>query len=228
MDSLLTLMKRKHVASYNIDIEIPKGTVEKLLHKTWQATSSKNNFMPYSVHVLGPDKKEEKILVWKKCVAKQQYSEDQAVKQGKIKKAQTKANPYYNHIKENSHLLIFTPRVCDKPTRYCQKQIEEGHYAQEMFDDQVNEIINTTSIEVGMFASHLTLFCMEQDIDVSYAVCMPVLLKNWQNLPFVKHRPIMLMSLGYGGKYRSQNLQAQGWKPEDDFKPEINEVVKWI
>ena len=228
MDSLTTLMKRKHVASYNLDVQIPKETVEQLLHKTWKATSSKNNFMPYSVHVLGPDKAEEKILVWNKCVAKQQHSEDQAAKEGKIKQAQTIVNPYYNHIKENSYLLIFTARVCDKPTRYVQHSIKNGHYAQEMFEDQVNEIITTTSIEVGMFASHLTLFCMEQDIDVSYTVCMPSQVKYWQNLPFVKHRPIMLMSMGYGGKYRTQNLQAMGWKPEDDFKPEINEVVNWI
>ena len=83
MDSLATLMKRKHVASYNLDVQIPKETVEHLLHKTWQATSSKNNFMPYSVHVLGPDKKEEKILVWNKCVAKQKYSENKAAEAGK-------------------------------------------------------------------------------------------------------------------------------------------------
>ena len=57
---------------------------------------------------------------------------------------------------------------------------------------------------------------------------MPSQVKYWQNLPFVKHRPIMLMSMGYGSRYRTQNLQAQGWKPEDDFKPEINEVVNWI
>lgn len=228
MDSLATLMKRKHVASYNLDVQIPKETVEHLLHKTWQATSSKNNFMPYSVHVLGPDKKEEKILVWNKCVAKQKYSENKAAEAGKIKQPQTHVNPYYNHIKENSYLLIFTARVCDKPNRYVQDSIENGHYAQEMFEDEVDNIVTTTAIEVGMFSSHLTLFCMEQDIDVSYTVCMPSLVKHWQNLPFVKHRPIMLMSMGYGSRYRTQNLQAQGWKPKDDFKPEINEVVNWI
>ena len=108
-------------------MQIPKETVERLLHKTWRATSSKNNFMPYSVHVLGPDKAEEKILVWNKCVAKQQHSEDQAAKEGKIKQAQTIVNPYYNLSKKNSYLLIFTARVCDKPTRYVLFELKFPH-----------------------------------------------------------------------------------------------------
>ena len=45
-------------ASYD-DKDIPNETINHLLEKSWKATSSKNNFMAYKIHVLDNTKKFE-------------------------------------------------------------------------------------------------------------------------------------------------------------------------
>jgi len=74
MNTLDTLMKRKHVRRYK-DKNIPNEIINHLLEKTWKATSSKNNFMAYKIHVLDNTKEFEKQLVLYKCVSKQMTSE---------------------------------------------------------------------------------------------------------------------------------------------------------
>ena len=217
------MIERNHVIDYKSDV-IPDGTLKNLLYKTWQATSSKNNLMPYSVHVLGPDKKEEKITIWNKCVARQNQNENNKNKDKK------ELGWNYNHIKHNSHLIIFTARQCDinKINAYMQHSIKEkGHYASELDLELTNKLWSTASIEVGMFAQNLTNFCMQENIDVSFTVNYSKDIKDWQDFSFIKHTGIMLMSLGYGEKYHKDRLKEKGWNLEDHFKPEIDEIIKW-
>jgi len=108
-------LQRKHVVKYKSDV-IPDHMVKHLLEKTWQLTSSKNNYMPYSVHVLGPDKGAHKIKIFEKCIERQNENENNA------NKNKTELGWNYNHVKHNSHLLIFTTRVCE-PNPYNKRQI---------------------------------------------------------------------------------------------------------
>ena len=227
MNTYDLLEKRKHVRKYDLNASPPKELINELLWKTWKTTPSKNNFMPYSVHVLGPDKEEEKILVWNKSVMNHQRMEDDAAKNGYIKQPQNMANPYYEHVKYNSYLLVFSSRVCDEPNEYYRKQIENGHFAEQLYPEWVDRIADTACVEVGMFISNLTMFCMEKDIDVSYTSCFPRQVSKWQDVPYVKYRPLLLMSLGYAERYRRQDLEDLGVSHED-VKPEMNEVIKWI
>ena len=215
-----TLLKRKHVVNYKSDI-IPDETMKKLLFKTWQVTSSKNNLIPYSVHVLGPDKKEEKITIWNKCIENQNKTENDKNKDKKD------IGWNYGHVKDNSHLIIFTTRLCDNINPYMKHQIDHGHYAHEIHESLVNNKQTTAEIEVGMFAQNLTNFCMQENIDVSFTVCYNKSVRAWQDFPFIKYTGIMLMSLGYGEKYHTDKLKEDGWDPKDHFKPEIDEIVKW-
>ena len=224
MNTIDTLMKRKHVRRYK-DKNISNETVNHLLQKSWKATSSKNNFMAYKIHVLDHTKEFEKQLVWYKCVSKQIASETEAAEKGEIEKPQGKPNQYYNHIKENSHLLIFTSRVCE-PNDFMKEAIKDGHIAHELYPEYVDDIIDNTAVEVGMFTSHLTLFCMEENIDVSYTACFPRQVKKWFNLPFIKQRPILLMSLGYGEEYRNDVLKKKG-QLKKDYKPSKDTIISW-
>jgi len=224
MNTLDTLMKRKHVRRYD-DKDIPNETINHLLEKSWKATSSKNNFMAYKIHVLDNTKKFEKQLVWQKCVSKQIASENQAKEDEQGVGFKGTPNQYYHHIKENSHLLIFTGRVCE-PNEFMKDAINDGHIAHEMYPEYVNDIIDNTAIEVGMFTSHLTLFCMEENIDVSYTACFPRKVRKWFNLPFIEQRPILLMSLGYGEEYRNDILKKKG-QLKKDYKPSKDTIISW-
>jgi len=62
---------------------------------------------------------------------------------------------------------------------------------------------------------------------VSYTSCFPRDVRKWEDVPYVKYRPLLLMSLGYSERYRHEDLQENG-ELEDDIKPELPEVIKWI
>ena len=213
-------LQRKHVVKYKPDI-ISDDKIKSLLQKTWQLTSSKNNYMPYSVHVLGPDKTTEKEKIFEKCIDRQNENEKNANSNRKD------LGWIYNHIKQNSHLLIFTARVC-KPNPYNERQIRQGHFVSETSEAIVNSLTGTCApIEVGMFAQNLTNFCMLEDIDVSFCVCFSKRTQDWQEFAYIKNTLIMMMSLGYGEQYYWDKLKRQGVRHEDNLKPEIDEVVKW-
>ena len=212
-------LQRKHVVKYKPDI-ISDDKIKSLLQKTWQLTSSKNNYMPYSVHVLGPDKTTEKEKIFKKCIDKQNESEKNANANRK------ELGWNYKHVKQNSHLLIFTARVC-KPNPYNERQIEKGHFVSETSEAIVNSLGTCAPIEIGMFAQNLTNFCMLEDIDVSFCVCFSKNRHDWKEFPFIKNTLVMMMSLGYGEQYYWDKLKSHGVRHEDNLKPEIDEVVKW-
>ena len=65
---LTTLEQRHHVLRYK-DKVIPDDDFSKLLYKAWKVTPSKNNFMPYTVNVLGPGDKRKKII-YDTCLVK--------------------------------------------------------------------------------------------------------------------------------------------------------------
>ena len=213
-------LQRKHVVKYKPDI-ISDDKIKSLLQKTWQLTSSKNNYMPYSVHVLGPDKTTEKEKIFEKCIDRQNENEKNANENRKD------LGWNYYHVKQNSHLLIFTARVC-KPNPYNERQIRQGHFVSETSEAIVNSLTGTCApIEVGMFAQNLTNFCMLEDIDVSFCVCFSKRRQDWQEFAYIKNTLIMMMSLGYGEQYYWDKLKRQGVRHEDNLKPEIDEVVKW-
>ena len=51
----------------------------------------------------------------------------------------------------------------------------------------------------------------------------------WQDLGLpIEYRPILMLTCGYGAIYRRDYLKFSGQGPDDDKKPEYNDIVKWI
>jgi hypothetical protein len=233
-----TMEKRHHVRKYKPEA-IPEETVKKLLWQSWKISPSKNNFMPYTVNVLGPNSLTEKKKIWENTIkSHRDYEEDIGNKTANkhiAHKYKFKINPNYEHIKFNSHLLAFTSRVCSKPNKFYQRMVlEQGHFAEQCEVDQVLNIAEATSVEVGFFATHLTGLCIENNIDVSFCACIRKSPTGWDTMPWShydkerkKTRILLLMSLGYGDTFRYDVMKNDG-NFKDDIKPEMDEVVKWI
>ena len=62
------LKKRKYVLDYETHAEIDKELIIDLLQKAWKVTPSKNNFMPYKVHVIGPERRKLKESIFLKSL----------------------------------------------------------------------------------------------------------------------------------------------------------------
>ena len=200
--------KRQKVINYKKDGPSSE-LMHELIHKTYELVASKQNLMPYKIHVLGPDCKKYKEELYKlttKAVDEKYF--------------RTTANvqvfaPW---------VLIFTARLAE-PNEFVYKCIhEEGHSYQPCFPETYlnSGPIRTTCIEIGMFAKIFTGLCLEQDIDISYTKCFRSWPNNkvkdpeWAGLPFVNDPPLFVMVAGY----RQEHVHIPG-----ETKPDFDEVV---
>ena len=141
--------------------DIPeKQLIEDLLWKVWKVTPSKNNFMPYYCYVLGPDKVDEKKKIYLKSAFHKDSTDKTHSRYFKEK------NPYLNHISSAPYLLLFTQRVCE-PNEYYKKAIEIGDQYEQMDKSQLDSIVDTTHLEVGMWMANLSAFALEKGLNTS-------------------------------------------------------------
>ena len=235
-----TLEKRHYVVKYKPEV-VPDKILNDLLRRAWKISPSKNNFMPYQVNVLGPYKQDEKNKIYDKVVNNHKFYDEMGLKKDtkanpKMKIEYTfKKNPNYGHVRHNSHLLIFSSRVCPEPNKFYQRMVRaRGHFAEQCEIDHVKEIAESTSFEVGLFAGNLTALCIENGIDVSYTACLPKNEHKWKDTPYLWYdkenqmaKVHSIMSIGYGDYYRYQWLKAS-FNSDDDIKPQPEEIIKWI
>lgn len=221
MDLLNILDNRKHVRIW--DEKIPaKDTIDTVLWKAWKVTPSKQNFMPYYVNVLGPDRIKEKHLIHG-LSRKNKIFVNENANEGWIEPG---INPDYDYIKTVPYLIVFSQRIC-KPNKYIQQTIDyqNDHYEQ-MHEHELKSIVRTTAVEVGIFGAHLTAFCLEEGLDTAYTCCFPSNVKDWVEIPIIKYNPMLIMGIGYCKKSRRELLNPKS--SELDRKPEPEEIIKWV
>jgi len=187
--------KYKYVKEYDQNADIPESLISDLLERTWKVTPSKNNFMPYKVHVLGPDQQDLKNKIYKKAYY-HEYNQDDYNRPGdKL--------PRFHNIVTCSHLLIFTQRVEDQPNPFQRHMISKGRNYSQIDPTKIDEHYTNAILEIGMFTNTFAALCLEYRIDVSYVLCFPKKLENWEEdeWKFLDHRPDFVVTIGKGLKY---------------------------
>jgi len=220
--------KRRHVKIYDNKVP-PKSIIANALWKAWKTSPSKNNAMAYQALVWGPDKILEKEAIHSLCVESHKGAEERGVKRRLATITQKgKPNPYYEHIKLNPYLITIHSRV-SKPNRYYEEKIKEGHFYDQGFEKYIELIIDSVSVEVGLFLANLTVYLLEAGLDISYNSCFVREVEGWHKvgLNYVKTRPISMITCGYAERYRRQDLKESG-KEVWDIKPDVNDIIKWI
>ena len=222
--------KRKHVKKYSDKIP-DKKLIEKALWKAWKTTPSKNNAMAYEALVWGPDKELEKEVIHSLVVRNHAHAEDRAVEVGLMDKTQGAKlgvieNPFYEHIKLNPYLITIHSRIA-KPNRFYEEKVKAGHFYDQAYDPE--NIIDSVSVEVGIFAANIAIYLLEEGLDMSYNSCFRRNLSEWHKIGLhtVKQRPITMISCGYAERYREEDLKKWG-KDGWDVKPEFEDIVRWI
>ena len=207
--------KRAHVAKYS-DRMPDRKIIEEALYKAWKTTPSKNNAMPYQVHVW--TKQEHKEEIHKLSV--RNHNENR-------QHTNPKNNPYFLHIKTAPYLISVHGRVAT-PNKYFKTLIDnEGLYFDWADEKAMNRIKATTSLEVGMFFANLSLYLLEEGLDVSYNGCFKRDVKLWQEAGLdVKYKPLAMMSIGHAESYRKEKINML--EEKFDIKPELKEIIKWI
>jgi len=220
--------KRRHVRTYSEKIP-PLDEVKDALWKAWKTSPSKNNFNPYEVFVLGPEKQKDKMLVYNMVRKDHIRSENEAVKAGYQNRTEDGTpNPFYEHIKLNPYLVVITSRVPKKPNKFYEKKAALGHHLEQLIEEKADRLVHVFAVEVGLFMQNLTNYLLEKGIDISYCSCFIRDQKVWQDagLKWCIRRPIGMMSIGYALKTRKETLTPLS--VSEDVKPEIDEVVTWL
>jgi hypothetical protein len=237
-----TFKKRKHVIEYRKDKVPEQSLIEELLWKAWHMTPSKQNYYPYTVNILGPDPKfdDEKLKVWDKAMHNHHNVEERAFQKGQVKVTTKRVNQTYQHLSDAPYVIVFTSRVTDpaKTNLWNKKCIaEEGHFSEPEFEDQVENLSQATSLEVGLFTASLTGLLCEQGIDITYTQCFPKDVELWHDLDFVTKLPLFCCSIGYGKYYKMEKMKAGGTKDENgkditnwqaDSKADFGDIINWV
>ena len=215
------IKRRKHVVLYDMN-QIPSEVeIEKCLRAAWSMTPSKQNCHPYSINILGPEHKEQKIKLWDLVRGNHYTMEEKGVKVGMIDSVSGRPNPYYYHIKINPYTLIITPRLILKQNEHYTRQIKGGHYMEQMDPVRMEsrKDIDSIAVEVGMFVANLCSVLMERGLDISYTNCFPRRIEYWKEFPFIKYAPVLLVSIGKAEHYRGL--------VEGDTKAPFEDIIEW-
>ena len=234
--------KRRHVKKYRKDMIPSKASIERALWKAWKTTPGKNNAIPYKVHVWGPDMEVHKEAIHNLVVKSHKAVEAEAVKDSRLPNTISQEqfdkenphlpknfpNPFYEHIAFNPYLFTIHSRV-STPNKWYQEKIKEGHQYDQGYEHLFEHIIDSVSVEVGMFASNLGYYLLEEGLDISYNSCFRRRPEQWHKVGLhkVTTRPITMISCGYAERYREEDLKEWG-KFEWDRKPEIEDIIEWM
>jgi hypothetical protein len=199
------LKKRQQTKGYH-PTKIPNRKVaEYIINKAYDLTASKQNLMPFKIHILGPHQKQFKKDFFD------------------IVQHQTGGALNMN-VSQAPYCLIFTNRLIKNPNTTILRRIKKGHIYNNCDPKKYKNEISGVSIEIGMYAKVLTSLALEKDIDVSYTLCFPPFKNNeklWSKLSFLDEPPLFSMQIGYRYSNHSFNLVKEN-------KPERNEVINWI
>ena len=208
---------RKHVDAYDNSVDIEQEVI-KSFKEAWRVTPSKQNFMPYKIHVIGPDAQEWKNKLYAHCLRNEgtidNLSDEQLIERYQYRP------PSYHSITNCSFALIITQRVVTKPNVRQQKRSAKGHVAEQMDVNQQDALNSIVSFEVGLFCNALQYYLLQKNIDSCYTGCFRNDLNTWKTLPFVTETPIMIMTIGKGIRFAERD-------PEND-RPDLDEIVNIV
>lgn len=224
----------KHVLGWSKE-KVDDKIIQECLDYAWRYTPSKNNFMNYSVFVLGQNQKELKRSIYYKCLKQQANSNGQEIHTQKELVEyeeyleEIKMPPQFLNIKEVPYLLLYTHRVSKEINNYQKNNIENGVVYEQTFPPgtkKYNAASRLSRIEMGLFAANFATKCLENNIDTSFTLCMPCELEYWSEPEwnFITDQPALIQLAGYGERYRRPSVVA----PDEDLKPNFDSIVKII
>lgn len=220
--------KRRQIRFFDKENYPDVNLVKQLINITYELVPSKQNLMPYKVHVIGPYNTEvNKELYRLACINELgEHNYRQRFEEEISGNTQLLYAPYN---------LLFEKRLPEANT-FVRERLKEGHPYNNLDPKSHHLETNDTKIEIGMFCSILTGLCMEKNIDVSYTACLPSIKRNrvtdeitnpFVNLPFINENIFLALSLGYRHPTVDENYMLSRLANVGEIKPNINDVINW-
>jgi hypothetical protein len=216
-----TLDKWKFVYEFKEKPSIDRELINKILWQAWKTTPSKNSFMPYKVHVIGPDKPDYKEIVYNTAAEKELLSNARNENENKWP-----VNPCKTSILSAEYVLVYTLRVEHNPSQWQIHLHEGGCYmdAWAKYEDRLEDYRPTIDVEIGLFARAVNALCLENGIDTNYISSFNAKSDEWKKLSFIDKKPVLIMPIGIAKHYRRDlmNEKHKEWDVKPDFESVVN------
>ena len=209
--------------------KVNKNLIDTALQYAWKYTPSKNNFMNYNVHVLGPSQEYLRQSLYYKCLANQSDCNEQGF-ENNLKEYdkyldRIGAIPNFRNILSAPYILIYTQRVSEDLNGVQKENVDKGVVFEQTFAKGTKKYFNAHGIarfEAGMFSVNFSTECLKLGLDVSYIGCMPLELDKWSEpeWSFINDKPIIIQLAGRGKLYKKDVVD-----PAQDKKPNFKDVV---
>jgi hypothetical protein len=207
------ICKRRQIRYFDLANYPKKNLVDELIKKSYTHTPSRQNLIPYKVHILGPEQKEYKKILYNLSTIPPKGT----------------ARTFNNTNALAPYVLLLTHRLVTNPNPMVKDRMNKGYSYKNCNIEQYKSTMYDACIEIGIFSYNLTVLCLEQNIDVSYMGCFPKWNRKepesitlWKDLPFVDDDPLLSLQLGYRCKNSKHN------KIKGEWKPTINEIINWV
>ena len=221
----------RYPLEYENNAESIQTTINSCLEQAWLNSPSKNNFMPYTVHVIGEGNKDIKELIYYKCLQQQSRANGNEVKYKDLKNYENSLYPYFvpsfRNIKSASHVLLFSQRIAQADLNNAQKKLIDNGYVYEQTATQglkkrAGEEL--AYLEIGIFSTIFASICLKRGIDVSHTKCIPGSLDYWTEecFNFLDSVPLLVMAVGKGKQYRRDEMSKDA-----DLKPSFDKIIKF-
>jgi hypothetical protein len=219
----------KYVLEWTDDLPDEK-IINDCLDYAWRYTPSKNNFMNYNVHVLGPKQSHLRELLYYKCLSNQSKANGKKITNSKLLKKYEKhllkidQKPQFWNVKHAPYVLIYTRRVATELNKTQKISMSKGIVYEQTFSVGTKKYEKANPIaqfEAGMFAANFSSKCLENNIDTSFIACIPSSLDDWteSEWDFIKETPFLVQLAGFGDMYKRDVNKIP------DLKPNFEKVV---
>jgi len=200
--------KRINIKNFN-NTAIDDSLIKDLLEKTYVLVPSKQLIVPYKVEVLGPNHKKEKEEFRNFCMNK------------------TDENNKYDYGTKQlnaPYVLLFTTRKIQDYNEAVKDKMDRGHKFLEIRNP--HKITHNIFLEIGLFTAIFTGLCLENNLGISYSLCMPsIKTPGWEDLNYFIKAPRVLFAISIG--YSDQENPAYIHHPYLEKKPPLKNVIKF-
>lgn len=226
------LTKYRYVREYDTSAIVTESEIYSYLQNAWKVTPSKNNFMPYRLTVVGPDRQDLKDIIYNLCLDNERSFDSNILDLEtfyKVRYTKTNTVPQFHNIKSAPFVLIFTQRHADKLNPWQQDSVNRGRRYEQLDASNPIRFFKTCALEIGMFANNFARQCLTNGLDISHTLCTPTEISRWTaaNFPINTndHNVMLVMTAGKGLIYRDQSVIGT---EADDLKPAFEDIVQFL
>lgn len=217
------LQNYQYVMEYDTDAKVDPKIIENVFKEAIRTTPSKQNMMPYKVHVIGPDHSNIKQAIAKKAKQKEDSCNNPAV--APLRQADSYQT---SNITTAPYVFIFTQRVETNPSPWYINLMKKGWNFEQTNPKRPSKAERTSMIETGMFAYAISNLFLQAGLDISYTRCFDCNLTHWSESEFsFLDMPVwLIMTVGKGKIYRRKSNPNLTF--DNDHKPNWDKVINFI